>query len=38
MGRSLIVKLFFGSLIGLVAGAVVLGVVAAIAFGNGVSR
>jgi len=36
MGRSLIVKLFFGSLIGLVAGAVVLGVAAAIAFGNGV--
>ena len=36
MGRSLIVKLFFGSLIGLVAGAVVLGVAAALAFGNDV--
>jgi hypothetical protein len=36
MGRSLIVKLFFGSLIGLVAGAVVLAAAAAIAFGNGV--
>jgi hypothetical protein len=36
MERSLIVKLFFGSLIGLVAGAVVLGVAAAIAFSNDV--
>lgn len=36
MGRSLIVKLFFGSLIGLVAGAVVLGVAGAIAFGTDV--
>ena len=36
MGRSLIVKLFFGSLIGLVAGAVVLGVAAALAFSNDV--
>ena len=36
MGRSLIVKLFFGSLIGLVAGAVVLGVAGALAIGNDV--
>jgi hypothetical protein len=36
MGRSLIVKLFFGSLIGLVAGAVVLGVAGALALGNDV--
>ena len=36
MGRSLVVKLFFGSLIGLVAGAVVLGVAAALAFSNDV--
>ena len=36
MGRSLIVKLFFGSLIALVAGAVMLGVAGALAISNGV--
>ena len=36
MGRSLLVKLFFGSLIGFVAGAVVLVVAGAIAIGNDV--
>jgi hypothetical protein len=36
MGRSLLVKLFFGSLIGFVAGAVVLVVAGAVAIGNDV--
>jgi hypothetical protein len=36
MGRSLLVKLFFGSLIGLVAGAVLLVVAGAVAIGNDV--
>ena len=36
MGRSLLVKLFFGSLIGFVAGAVVLIVAAAVAIGTDV--
>ena len=36
MGRSLLVKLFFGSLIAFVAGAVVLGVAGAVAIGTDV--
>ena len=36
MGRSLLVKLFFGSLIGFVAGAVMLGIAGAVAIGTDV--